>query len=119
MPCPLLTRVDIAGIAPMGWRQGPPKAIRIGRHENEMRMIGHQAPSPHLDAGSPAMDRKAVAVKGIVLDTKEGALPPIAPLGDMIRQTGNHDTCKPSHQGTMRPHLGVVNRVHCRRKEND
>ena len=108
MPRAFLTRLDMAGIAPMGWRQGPPQAIRIGRHENDVHVIGHQTPGPYLDAGGLAVVRKVVAVEGVILCAKESALPPIASLGDMIGQTGNHDACKPSHQGTMRPHLGVV-----------
>ena len=93
----LLAGMNMTGIAAMGGCQGAAQPVGIGRNQDEMHMIGHQAPSPNFDRSSPATGREAVAIEGIVLFAEERALASIATLGDMVRETGDDDTGETSH----------------------
>ena len=80
-------RLDHAGIATMRPRQRPAQPVGIGRHQNEVDVVRHQAPGPHLDFGRAAILGEQVAVKRIVGVAKEGTRAAIAALGDMVRMT--------------------------------
>ncbi len=60
-----------------------------------MHVVGHQAPSPHLDAGGAAVLRQQIAVESIVVD--EGSRAAIAALRDMVRNAGDDDTGEANH----------------------
>ena len=74
-------------------RERAAQAVRIGRHEDEMHVVRHQAPGPHLDLRRSAMFGEQVAIKRIVAVAEEG---PRA-LGDMVRMIGDDDTGEASH----------------------
>src|SRR5262245_2877708 len=98
----LAARMNDPGIAAMHRRQRPPQPVRIGGHQDEMYVIGHQAPRPNLDIGRPAMLAQEIAVERIVGVAEEGAGTAIAALGDVMRQTGNDDACEASHGASLR-----------------
>ena len=97
MSAALASRLDDAGIAAMGPRQRAAQPVRIGRHQNEVYVVRHQAPGPHLDLGSVAIFGEQVAIQCIVGIAEEGARAAIATLGDMVRVAGNDDTGEAGH----------------------
>jgi hypothetical protein len=90
-------RLNDAGIAPMHARQRAAQAVRIGRHQDQMHVVRHQAPGPHLGLRGAAVFREQVAVKRIIGIAKEGFRAAIATLGDVVRMTGNDDAGEARH----------------------
>jgi hypothetical protein len=76
-------RVNDAGIAAMHRRQRPAQPIGVRRHQDQMDVVRHQAPRPHLDVGRPAMLAEQIAVERVVGIAKERA------LGDVMGVSGN------------------------------
>ena len=97
MTAALAPRLDDAGIAAMHARQRAAQPVGIGRHQDEMHMVRHQAPGPHLDLGGAAIFGKQVAIQRIVAVVEKGARAAIAALGDMVRMTGNDDAGETGH----------------------
>ena len=75
----------------------PAQAVGVRRHQNEVHVVGHQAPRPHFDIGGATMLGKEIAVERIVAVGEEGACSAIAALGDMMRQAGNDDAGETGH----------------------
>src|SRR5882757_7377118 len=90
-------RLDDAGIASMHARQGAAEPVRIGRHQDEVDVVRHQAPGPHLDPGGAAILGEHVAIKRIVAVAEEGPRTAVATLGDMVRMTGGDDAGEAGH----------------------
>ena len=84
-------------IGAMDARQCAAQTVRIGRHQDEMNMVWHQAPGPDLDAGRGAVGGQQVAIKRIIAVAEEGPRAAIAALGDVVRITGDDDTGKTGH----------------------
>src|SRR4051794_19828261 len=76
-----------------------PQTISVGWHQDEMNVIGHQAPGPDRDIGSLAAFRQEVAVERVVVVAEEHAGTTIAALGDEVRQSWNNNAGKTSHGG--------------------
>ncbi|GLR88017.1 hypothetical protein GCM10007857_47290 [Bradyrhizobium iriomotense] len=78
-------------------REGAAQSVGIRGNQDEMHVVRHQAPRPHLDAGGFAIRRKQVAIERIVVIAKERASPAVAALGDVVRITGDDDTGETGH----------------------
>jgi hypothetical protein len=78
-------------------RERAAQPVRIGRHQDEVHMVRHQAPGPHRDADVAAMFGEQVAVERIVTVAEERLRAAVAALGDMVRMTGDDDTCEASY----------------------
>ena len=109
MPGPLLARMDCAGIGAMHPREGAPQAVRVAGHQDQMDMVGHQAPGPDLDAGGAAGAAEEIAIEHIVRIRKERLLAAVAPLGDMVRRIGNDDPGETGHARTLARRCVQVN----------
>jgi hypothetical protein len=59
-------RLDDAGIATMHTRKRAAQPVRIGRHQDEVHVVRHQAPGPHFDRVRAAVCDEQVAIKRIV-----------------------------------------------------
>ena len=84
-------------IATVHFRQGAPQTVRVLRHEDQVDVIGHQAPGPYGDVGGPALAGEQVAIEGIIVGGKECLLPAVAALGDMVRDMGQNGSGGPGH----------------------
>ena len=73
MPAAPAARMNDAGVAAVHGGQRPAQPVGIGRHQDEMHMVGHQAPGPHLHIGLAALLRQEIAVERIILVAEEGA----------------------------------------------
>lgn len=92
---PTLAGVDTAGVAAVGFLQCADEAVRRGRDEDQVDMVGHQAPGPDLDAGGGRGAGEEVAVEPVVRLAEEDRLPAVALLRDMMPQP----CCAPSFLG--------------------
>jgi hypothetical protein len=97
MSAAFAARLDDAGIGAMHARQRTAQPVGIGRHQDKVHVVRHQAPGPHLDPGGTAILGEQVAIKRMVGVTEEGARAAIAALGDVVRVTGNDDTGEAGH----------------------
>jgi hypothetical protein len=62
MARPLEPSVDGTGVTAVRFREGRPQPIVVGRRHDQVDMIGHQAISPDLRAGTPRRRRDQLAV---------------------------------------------------------
>ena len=74
------------------WRK-----YRGSRDQDQVHVVRHQAPRPHLDAGRLAVFGKQVAIERIVGLGEERPRPAVAALGDVVRMTGDDDTGETSN----------------------
>ena len=108
MPGALQPGVDMAGIAAVDRRQNPPQSVRLGRDQDQVDMVGHENPGPHLHARRRRVLGQEVAIELIVIVAEEGLRPSIASLGHMVRKTGENRASETSHAGELRRRgLGV------------
>jgi hypothetical protein len=89
--------VDVAGVAAMQVGKGAAQTVFVGRHHHHMDVVGHQAISPHLGAGTPAAFGQQVEIKGVVALFEERLVATVAPLGDVMGQAGNDEAGKAGH----------------------
>ena len=87
----LAPRVNDTGIAAMHARERAAQPVAIARRQNEMHVVGHQAPGPHGDIGGVAMLGEQIAVERIIVVAEESARAAVAALGDVVRMTGDND----------------------------
>ena len=109
----LLPGMDGARIGAVQPRQRPPQAVGIGRRQDQVNVVGHQAPGNAANALAPAGLGDQSAIGGVILLAKEYLLPPVAALGDVMRDVGNDDAGQTSHAhqitGFISPdQLGIV-----------
>ena len=97
MPAPLVARVDASGIPPVRIGEALSQAVFMRRDDNKVDVIGHQTPGPDFALRLADGGDQHVQIGAIILVRKENGFTPIAPLGDMMGQTGNNNACKPSH----------------------
>ena len=62
MSAALAPRLEDAGIAAVHPRQRAAQPVGIGRHQDQMRVVRHQAPRPHLDIRGAAIFRERITV---------------------------------------------------------
>jgi len=98
MTAALASRLNNAGVATVHPRQRAAQPVGIGRDQNEMHMVRHQAPGPHFHRGLAAMGSEQIAIQRIVAVAEEGACATIAALRDVMRMTGNDGTSEASHE---------------------
>ena len=97
MPAALAAGLQNAGVAPVGRRQGAAQSVGISGNQDQVHVIGHQAPGPDFDLGRAAILGQEIAIERVVVVIEERPRPPIAALRHMMRQTGNDQTGETSH----------------------
>ena len=70
-------------------------------------MVRHQAPCPRFDAGGAAIFGQQVAIERVIAVVEEGSRAAIAPLGDVVRMTGNDNTGEAGHEAWCRQRRAV------------
>ena len=93
MPAPALAHVDKAGVAPVGFGEGPRKAGLVRRHGNDVNMVRHQAICPDLSLRPLAPSREEIKLRAIVIIGEESSLTPVAALRDVMRHVRNDKSC--------------------------
>lgn len=109
MPGSLVTGIDSGGIAAVGVGDTAAQAFRISGHDDQVDMVGHQAPSPDLAAGLRQSNAQKITLGLIVGTTKETRFLPVSPLGDMVRKAGNDNAGETSHECIIISIIGGVN----------
>jgi hypothetical protein len=69
--------------------QRAPQTIRIFRNQDQVNVIGHQAPCQAMHVALAAGCRHQLDICGIILVPEEYRLPPVASLGHVMRNPGN------------------------------
>ena len=93
-----LRRAWIAPASDRRTRAGAAQPVGIGRHQDEMHVVRHQAPCPHFDLSGAAILDEQVAIKRIIGVAEESPRAAVATLGDMVRVTGDDDTGEAGHK---------------------
>lgn len=81
----------------MEMAEGAPQPVLVGRSGNDVNMIGHQAVGPDLDIGPARGIGQQIEVERIVTLLKERPLAPVAALGDVVRNAGQHKAGQTDH----------------------
>jgi hypothetical protein len=81
MTTPSLAKIHSACISAVRFANGMAQSIRIGRHSDQMDVIGHQAVSPDVNTVLPAPMRHQISIGLIVPIIEESLLPPVASTG--------------------------------------
>ena len=79
-----------------------------------MDMIGHQAIGGNLRAGLFRCRPEQSEIGAVIALLKEDRLTAVAPLGDMMRDARDHNTCKTSHVAQIscqREHYKNINSI--------
>jgi len=76
----------------MGLAQGAGQGLLGLRHRHEVHVVGHQTVRPDFDAARGAVFSHKSEVRLVIFLAEEGRQPPVAPLRDVVRIPGNHDS---------------------------
>ena len=96
LSCPC---IYIAGIAPVEVAKGAAQPIFVGRHDDRMDMIGHQAIGPDGAQRALCCLREKIEIKGIVGIFEEGLPTTVTTLGNVMRNAGEDKSGKSGHKG--------------------
>ena len=86
-----------AGVASMSFSDCPGKRIFFGRNGYEMDMVGHEAPGEKDDAETLRLLSHKTQVLDAVIITGEDIHGADTPLGDVMRITGDNESCEAGH----------------------
>ena len=67
-----------------------------------MDVVGHQAICPDLDAGLGRRRPQEIPVEAVIRSLEEGGFPPIAALGDVVRDARDYKPGDTSHASSWR-----------------
>jgi hypothetical protein len=99
--CPPLTLVERRSVALVRPGKHSPQAIRSFRRNNEVDVIRHEAVGPNLSLRLSRRLRDQSQIPAVLPIIEEDALAPIAPLGHMMRRSGDHEPCEPCHDADI------------------
>jgi hypothetical protein len=85
------------GVASVSFSDSEPEPQFIGRNNNEMDVIGHQAVRPNLDASFPGLFGQEATIDVLVAVFEGDRLSSIAALRHMLRAVGNDDAGETGH----------------------
>ncbi len=97
MPSPILAEVDHTTVAPVSFTDSPTQTILGFRSSYEVDMIRHKTVSPNFHVALLAPFGHQGNVRLIVFILKERRQPSIAPLSNMVGNTGSYNTSDSSH----------------------
>jgi hypothetical protein len=64
---------------------------------DRVNVVGRQAIGPDLDARFPRPLSQKITIDLLIAVLKEDRLSPVSPLGDVMRQAGDHDASETCH----------------------
>ncbi len=101
IPSPPFPEVDRARIAAMGFANPLRQPVRGSGRRDQMQMIVHETipVNPHPKPASLFVQN--LQIQEPILGAEIDQLPPISPLGDMVRQIGNDHPSQAAHGFTV------------------
>ena len=115
MPGHAHPRIDIAGVVTMNVAKGAPQPIGIGRHHDDMHMVGHQAVRPHFGPRRARGVLEQIEIEFIIAILEERPLAPVAALGDVVWDVGDDDSGEAGHGDWL---VGFGGYCKCHRNPN-
>lgn len=70
-------------------------------HADHVNVIGHQAVAQNIERKSCTVVPEQIEVHAAVVFHEEHALTIVAPLGDVVRQAGEHDSRDTRHASSL------------------
>jgi len=99
MTRPLQAGMYVPGIAAMHRRHHPTQSLDGGWRQDQMHMVGHQHPRPHLDTVNLGLGAEQITIEAVVVIAEEGLRPTVAALGDVVRNVRKHCAGHACHGG--------------------
>lgn len=81
---PAVSTIDDPRISLVRFGQSRTETTLIGRQEDQVDVVRHQAPRQHIDSGSAAAFPYQLDISRVVRRLEERLLTPVATLGDMV-----------------------------------
>ena len=91
------SRIDIARVTPMRLAERSCETRGLGRHQDEVDMVRHQAIGPDRDPPLAASRCQKIAIELVIGGVAEQAFATHAALRHEMRQAGNDDAGDASH----------------------
>lgn len=107
--------MDSPSVGAMHFRKRTAQSIDVFGHQDQVDMVGHQHPAPHRHSTCRTMDGEQIAIGWIVTIVEEGQLPPIAALGDVMRDAGKDKAGETGHDACVARFGLKAKSVHCHR----
>ena len=93
--------MDVSGVAPVRLAECRAQPVHVARHGKDVNVIGHQAIGPDFGPRFLGGGGKQRDVMRIVVVFEEHALTVIAPLRDMVWNTGQDNARKAGHENRV------------------
>ena len=97
-----MPRIDEAGVAPVRVGEGAPQSVGVGRHDDDVNVIRHQAIGPDLGARLGRGVSQQRSIEDIIALLEEGLFAPIAALGYVVRQARQDEAREADHEQERR-----------------
>jgi|ETNmetMinimDraft_13_1059891.scaffolds.fasta_scaffold00744_2 hypothetical protein len=85
-------------IAPARLPEGGSQAVFVGRHDNQMHMVRHQAQGPDICSGLAAPFRQQPLIDLVIAGLNKGLHTADAALGHMMRNARYNQPCGACHE---------------------
>lgn len=102
---------DVLRVAPVRAADGAGQTGFVGRHGQQVDVVGHEAVAEDGDAGRGAVVAEEVEVDAAVVVGEEDVLVVVAALGDVVRAVRNDDTSVARHGVSVLPCAGIVKKI--------
>lgn len=90
-------RIDETRVAAVRLADGASETNVVAGDQNQVDMVGHQAPGPYLDASLACLLRQQTAVDVLIAVLKKDRLTPVATLCDVVGRMRNDNACEARH----------------------
>ncbi|HEY1607488.1 MAG TPA: hypothetical protein VGF77_18020 [Allosphingosinicella sp.] len=111
MTRPAAARIDEARVAAMRIGECAPQPVLIGRNDDHMHVVRHQAVAPNFGVGLVRRLGEQIAIEPIIAVLEEGLLPAIPALRHMIGVTRQDETGKARHASDIAHFVYLVSRL--------
>jgi hypothetical protein len=85
MAPPSLTEIDVSAVAAVRLADRRRQSVCLFRHGNQVNVVAHEAVGPNRYTVMRAPRGHEIDIDPKVIVPEKGVLPPVAPLGDVVR----------------------------------
>lgn len=110
VPATLVHAVDVLAVAKMGTTDRPGQRVLASRRPHEVDVVAHEAVAKQSKAVPLAVGLKQFQIDPAIIVDEEHVLTIVAPLGDVVRLTGKHDSRDSRHTAKLQDDGNNVNK---------